>query len=156
VSEAEGGFVLGPGDGRRIDVGSFNVNVKAAREQTGGAFTLIETEEAVLGAGPPLHIHRDAAESFYVLAGEYLMHLDGRDYECPAGSFVYVPRGLPHTFKVTIPGSRKLNLYTPAAMEGYFDELANAIRGRVDEDGLTEIAERYDMEILGPPPEGYF
>jgi mannose-6-phosphate isomerase-like protein (cupin superfamily) len=155
VSEAEGGFVLGLGDGRRIDVGSFNVNVKAAREQTGGAFTLIETEEAVLGAGPPLHIHRDAAESFYVLAGEYLMHLDGRDYECPAGSFVYVPRGLPHTFKVTIPGSRKLNLYTPAAMEGYFDELASAIRGRVDEDGLTEIAEHYDMEILGPPPEGY-
>ncbi len=155
MTKTGGGFVLRPGEGHRIDLGSFGVTVKASREQTGGAFTLIETEEAFLGSGPPLHVHRDAAESFYVIEGEYLMHLDGRDFACPAGSFVYVPLGLPHTFKVTTPGSRKLNLYTPAAMEGYFDELGKAIRDGVAEDGLSEIAERYDMEILGPPPEGY-
>jgi mannose-6-phosphate isomerase-like protein (cupin superfamily) len=155
MSEAGAGFVLRPGEGRRIDLGSFGVTVKASREETGGAFTLIETEEAVLGAGPPLHVHRDAAESFYVLEGEYLMHLDGRDFACPAGSFVYVPLGLPHTFKVTTPGSRKLNLYTPAAMEGYFEDLAEAIAAGLDEGGLTEIAGRYAMDVLGPPPEGY-
>ena len=83
------------------------------------------------------------------------MHLDGRDFACPADSFVYVPRGLPHTFKVTIPGSRKLNLYTPAAMEGYFEDLAEALTGGVDDDGLAEIGARYAMEVLGPPPEGY-
>lgn len=155
MSEAESGFVLFPGEGRVIDLGNFGVTVKASREQTDGSFTLIETSEATLGLGPPLHVHRDAAESFYVLEGEYLMHLDGRDFACPAGSFIFVPRGLPHTFKVTIPGSRKLNLYTPAAMEGYFDDLAAAIHMGVDEGGLSEIAERYEMEILGPPPAGY-
>jgi mannose-6-phosphate isomerase-like protein (cupin superfamily) len=155
MSEAGGGFVVRPGEGRTIDLGGFGVTVKAGREQTGGAFTLIETGEAVLGAGPPLHVHRDAAESFYVIEGEYLMHLDGRDFACPAGSFVHVPLGLPHTFKVTTPGSRKLNLYTPAAMEGYFDDLAEAIRNGIDEAGLSEIAERYAMGVLGPPPEGY-
>lgn len=155
MNKAGGAFVVGPGEGRRIDVGSFRVDVKAAREETGGAFTLIETAEAVLGAGPPLHVHRDAAESFYVIEGEYLMHLDGRDFACRAGSFIHVPRGMPHTFKVTTAGSRKLNLYTPAAMEGYFDDLARAIPGGVDEDALSEIAQRYEMEILGPPPEGY-
>jgi mannose-6-phosphate isomerase-like protein (cupin superfamily) len=155
MSDASGGFVIRPGEGRRIDLGSFGVKVKAGGEQTGGAFTLIETEEAVLGAGPPLHVHRDAAESFYVIEGEYLMHLDGRDFACPADSFVYVPRGLPHTFKVTIPGSRKLNLYTPAAMEGYFEDLAEALTGGVDEDGLADIGARYAMDVLGPPPEGY-
>lgn len=155
MSETESGFVVLPGEGRRVDLGGFGVRVKASREQTGGAFSLIETEEAVLGAGPPLHVHRDAAESFYVIEGEYLMHLDGRDFACPAGSFIYVPLGLPHTFKVTTPGSRKLNLYTPAAMEGYFDDLAEALKSGVDEDGLGEIAARYSMDVLGPPPEGY-
>lgn len=155
MSDADGGFVLGPGEGRFIDAGSFGVAVKASRVQTGGAFTLVATKETLAGGGPPLHVHRDAAESFYVIEGSYLMHLDGRDYECPADSFVYVPRGMPHTFKVTSPGSRKLNLYTPAAMEGYFDDLAAAIGEGLDEEGLSAIAERYDMEILGPPPEGY-
>lgn len=155
MSKADAGFVLGPGEGRTIDVGSFGVKVLAGGEQTGGAFALIETEESVAGGGPPLHVHRDAAESFYVVEGEYLMHLDGRDFACPAGSFIYVPRGLPHTFKVTTAGSRKLNLYTPAAMEGYFDDLAEALNRGVDEDGLGKIAARYAMDVLGPPPEGY-
>jgi hypothetical protein len=83
------------------------------------------------------------------------MHIDGRDYRCPAGSFIHIPRGTPHTFRSSVGGSRKLNLYTPSAMEGYFDELAAAIRRGVDDEELSEIAERYEMEVLGPAPEGY-
>ena len=52
-------------------------------------------------------------------------------------------------------GSRKLNLYTPAGMVGYFDELATAIPEGVHEAGLDAIAERYQMEVVGPVPEGY-
>ena len=52
--------------------------------------------------------------------------------------------------------SRKLNLYTPAAMIGYFDELADAARaGDGDPDALSQIALRYSMEVIGPVPEGY-
>jgi glyoxylate utilization-related uncharacterized protein len=105
--------------------------------------------------GPPLHVHRDCAESFYVIDGEYRFHLDGRDFVCPGGSFVYVPAGMTHTFSSLIGGSRKLNVYTPAAMVGYFDELATAIKSGVDEKALDAIAARYSMEIVGPIPEGY-
>ncbi len=52
--------------------------------------------------------------------------------------------------------SRKLNLYTPAAMVGYFDELADAAKMGVGDPGaLAEIAERYSLEVIGPVPEGY-
>jgi hypothetical protein len=52
--------------------------------------------------------------------------------------------------------SRKLNLYAPAAMVGYFDELGDAIKsGDLDEDALSSIAVKYSMEVLGPVPEGY-
>ena len=52
--------------------------------------------------------------------------------------------------------SRKLNLYTPAAMVGYFDDLSDAInKGTAGPDDLSEIANRYSMEVLGPVPEGY-
>jgi mannose-6-phosphate isomerase-like protein (cupin superfamily) len=149
-----GGLVLLPGKARAIDVGGFTVIVHADRAQTGSAFSLIETAEGAPG-GPPLHVHRDAAESFYVIEGEYLMHLDGRDFRCPAGSFVYVPSGMPHTFRSVAHPSRKLNLYTPAAMVGYFDDLAEAIATGVDEQDLTDIAARHAMDIVGPVPDGY-
>jgi hypothetical protein len=75
---------------------------------------------------------------------------------CPAGSFIYIPAGLRHGFRVGGVPSRKLNLYTPAGMVGYFDELsASMAAGGSDPARLDEIALRYDMEVTGPVPEGY-
>ncbi len=119
-------FVLQPGEGRPIDLGGFLMTVKATADSTDDAFTLLEATEPP-GFGPPMHIHRDAAEAFYV-----------------------------HGFRVGDVPSKKLNLYVPQAMVGYFDELAAAIAsGNVDDDRLGAIAERYGMEVLGPAPEGY-
>ena len=150
-----GGIVFLPGEGRRIDQAGFGVTVLADAAQTEGAFGLIETAEREVGAGPPLHIHRDCAESFIVLAGQYRMHLAGRDFACPAGSFVYVPKGMVHTFATAETGSRKLNLYTPAGMIGYFDELVEGIQRGISAEELDQIAERHAMEIVGPVPPGY-
>jgi mannose-6-phosphate isomerase-like protein (cupin superfamily) len=151
----EESFVLQPGEGRPIDLGGFRMVVKATRDETGGAFSLLEADEPA-GFGPPLHIHHDAAEAFYVLEGEYIIHLDEREFSCPAGSFIFIPAGTPHGFRVGTIASRKLNFYTPAAMVGYFDDLADATKkGDVDAEVLSEIARTYSMEVLGPVPEGY-
>lgn len=129
--------------------------VKASDAVTGGAFTLLEATEPP-HFGPPLHIHHDAAEAFYVLEGTYLFFLGGRETRCPAGSFVYIPAGIEHGFRVGDAPSRKLNLYVPAAMIGYFDEVADAARrGDMDDEHLGDIATRYGMEVTGPVPEGY-
>ena len=148
-------FVLRPGDGRVIDLGSFNMVVKASGDETNGAFSLLEASDPA-GFGPPLHIHRDAAEVFYVLEGEYIVVIEGRESSCPAGSFIFIPACLEHGFRVGGVASRKLNLYTPAAMVGYFDELAAATQaGRMDPDSLSRMALRYSMDVVGPVPEGY-
>jgi len=156
VSEsADGSRILRPGEGRAIDLGGFTMSVKATGDVTRGAFSLLEATEPA-GFGPPLHIHHDAAEAFYVLEGEYIIFLGDQEFACPAGSFIFIPAGVAHGFKVGKLASRKLNIYTPAAMVGYFDDLAAALKaGRMDEDSLSEIARRYSMEVLGPVPEGY-
>ena len=148
-------FVLGPGEGRPIDLGGFHMSVKASKEETDGAFSLLEAVEPP-DFGPPLHVHHDAAEAFYVLEGEYIIFVDGREFISPAGSFIFIPAGVPHGFRVGPAASRKLNLYTPAAMVGYFDDLSDAInKGTAGPDDLSKIANRYSMEVLGPVPEGY-
>jgi len=156
MSEAQlAAFVHGPGDGRTIDLGTFAMVVKADADDTGGAFSLLEAAEPA-GFGPPMHIHHNAAEAFYVLAGEYAIFLDGREILCPTGSFIYIPAGMRHGFRVGSVPSRKLNLYTPAAMVGYFDELSASIAAtESDEARLGEISLRYGMEVIGPVPEGY-
>lgn len=155
VGEAIGAYVLRPNEGRRIDLGGFGMTVKATDDHTRGAFTLLEAEEPA-GFGPPLHIHHNADEAFYVLDGEYRMFIEDREEVCPAGSFVFIPAGMRHGFRVGDRPSRKLNLYAPAAMLGYFDDLSAALAaGVADPDALAEIAMRYGMEVVGPVPEGY-
>jgi quercetin dioxygenase-like cupin family protein len=156
MSESAGkAFILRPGHGRSIDLGAFRMSVKATDDETGGAFSLLEADEPP-GFGPPFHIHHNAAEAFYVLQGEYVIFVEDDEFPCPAGSFIFIPAGIRHGFRVGTEPSRKLNLYAPAAMVGYFDELSAATsRGEVDAEALSEIAERYGMEVTGSVTKGY-
>lgn len=148
-------FILLPGQGRSIDLGNFSMLLKADEAQTAGTFSLLEAAEPP-DFGPPMHIHTNAAEAFYVLEGLYRIFTEGRETACPAGSFVFIPAGVRHGFRVGDRPGRKLNLYAPAAMVGYFDALSEAIRaGDADPGGLDVIARRFGMEVLGPVPEGY-
>jgi mannose-6-phosphate isomerase-like protein (cupin superfamily) len=91
--------------------------VLATAARTSGEFTLLQTQSDPAGFGPPLHVHRDAAEAFSVLECEYLMYVEDRQESCPPGTFVSVPRDTPHTFKVVSAGpGKRLNLFSPAAM----------------------------------------
>jgi mannose-6-phosphate isomerase-like protein (cupin superfamily) len=102
-------FVLHPGEGRDIDMGNFRMSLKASADDTMQAFSLLEAEEPA-NFGPPMHIHRDAVEAFYVLSGEYVIFIGDDEYVCPAGSFIYIPAGAPHGFRVGAVPSRKLNI----------------------------------------------
>ena len=148
-------LVLMPGEGRSIDLGNFGMSVKVAGAETGGVFTLLEATEPP-NFGPPMHIHHDCAEAFFVLEGEYLIYIEGEEHRCPPGSFILIPSGLRHGFRVGDVPSRKLNLYAPAGMVDYFYDLSKAMAsGDADPAKLDAIAQRHGMEVVGPVPEGY-
>jgi mannose-6-phosphate isomerase-like protein (cupin superfamily) len=149
-----GAVVLMPGEGRAIDLGTFVMSLKVAGDQTDERFSLLEAREPP-NFGPPMHIHHNCGEAFFVIEGEYLIFVEDQQFRCPAGSFIYVPQGLRHGFRVGMQSSRKLNLYAPAAMVGYFDEVSSIHDMRADEETLGQIALRAGMEVVGPVPEGY-
>jgi hypothetical protein len=85
------------------------------------------------------------------------MFVEGEPTRCPPGTFVYVPKGVPHTFTVlgTDQGT-KLNLFTPAAMVGFFEDLAAAEGAGVATPALLdEISRQHHMEVVGPVPDTY-
>ena len=150
-------FIVQPGGGRQLDLGQFEALVLADDRGTSGAFTVLQTQGEPPGFGPPLHVHRDAAEAFYVLQGTYRMYAGEHQELCGPGSFVYVPADVAHTFVVVSeqPG-KKLNLFSPAAMVGFFEDLAEAdANGTATHALLGEISERHHMGIVGPVPDTY-
>jgi mannose-6-phosphate isomerase-like protein (cupin superfamily) len=150
-------YVVQPDAGRLLGLGTFEAVVLATGPQTDQAFSLLKTQGEPPEFGPPMHVHHDAAEAFFVLEGEYLVFMEDREELCPPGTFVYVPKGVAHTFRVVSPGpGSKLNLFAPAAMVGFFEELADAeAAGGATPELVGDIAARHQMEVVGPVPTAY-
>jgi mannose-6-phosphate isomerase-like protein (cupin superfamily) len=152
MSFSGGGIILGPGEGKTINVPGIPITLKATKADTGGAYTL--TEEMVIGEGPPQHIHKVEDEAFYVLEGEVGIKIGEQIVQGVPGSFVLVPRGTVHTFwNVGITPAKVLSIISPAGFEQF---LAEAVGDEdVDEETFVAramaIAEKYNFEITGPP-----
>jgi len=133
------------------------VTVKAASESTGG-WALVEI--AAAGHAPPLHAHHGEDEAFYVLEGEMSIICGDRRFNAAAGSFVFIPRGVPHTFKVEQP-AKWLVLAPSGDFMNFVREMGEPARtrslpvleGPPDIEKLNRLAAKHDMEILGPPPQ---
>jgi quercetin dioxygenase-like cupin family protein len=132
---------------------------RANSRQTDGAFILFE-QTSQRGKTTPLHRHAED-ETFYVLEGELVVHIDGADYPGKPGSIIFVPRGAPHAFLVTSDLFRGLILFTPGseACEGWFRAAGDpALAHELPEPGPPDVArlqaaaQQYNVEILGPPP----
>ena len=147
--------VLGAGEGRRIPPGDDPfVTVKAERRHSGGTLTVYEATVGPRRAGPVAHVHRSWDEAFYVLAGEPTFLVGGAEHAAPAGSFVFVPRGVLHTFwNAGAEPARLLIVFTPSGIEDNFDELVPilAAGGEGMLAAVTALMERYDMIV--PPTD---
>ena len=133
--------------------------IKASSETTGGRVAVIE-HLAPQGMGSPLHVHRNEDEWFYVLEGELTFWVNGQIIRADAGSFVYGPRNVPHTFTVTASQARFLLVAEPAGLESFLRALSEpaktltlppaTVQPPPLEIMLAEAA-KYGIEILGPP-----
>ncbi|HEU4390343.1 MAG TPA: cupin domain-containing protein [Blastocatellia bacterium] len=147
MSFKHSGIVLGAGEGKTISVLGDSYTYKAAREETGGAYALIEG--TVVGDGPPPHIHTAEEEAFYVLEGAVNVLIGERTLTATAGAFVLVPRGTVHTFSKGGTSSAKiLVIISPAGFEKFFEEIA----GPPDLEKIVALAPKYNLEIVGPAP----
>lgn len=131
---------------------------KATGELTGERLAIIE-DQALRGEGTPLHRHTADDESFYVLEGELAIVLaDNAPLSAPAGTFVHVPGGVPHAFRVLSDTARYLIITTPhhgrfyEAMSRPATSRAMPQPGPMDMEKIEAACEAYGVEILGPPP----
>ncbi len=121
---------------------------------TDGAYSLLEVE--LVGDGPPQHIHKTEDEAFYVLEGEVKFLLGERISTAKAGTFVLIPRGMVHAFcRAGQEPAKILAIFSPSGVEQFFDEAVDL--DVTDTEAYVAkaeaLAEKYNMEIVGPPLE---
>ncbi|TFV81303.1 cupin domain-containing protein [Blastococcus sp. CT_GayMR20] len=152
-------FVAGPGEGRAIWHIDNLMTFKALTDDTGGRLAAWE-QLLPHRSSPPLHVHSDADEAWFVLDGTITFRVQEDEFSAEAGSFVWAPRGLAHTFRVDSPTARVLGLALPGGFDRFVlatGRPAEALTlppppdGPPDMGALAGAAREHGMEVLGPP-----
>jgi quercetin dioxygenase-like cupin family protein len=105
----------------------------------GGSFDIYEWS----GSGPDyLHVHNSDDEAWHVLDGILTFKFSDRTVEAPAGTTVFVPAGVPHSYYEAHGPTRYLIILTPRLRE-----LISALHAAPREEHNT-IMQRFDSEIL--------
>jgi mannose-6-phosphate isomerase-like protein (cupin superfamily) len=156
--QSHGTMALGAGEGHTIWFLRNRMTIKATAQSTAGAYGLIESWVAA-GFSPPLHVHHREDESFWVLEGEVTMRCGDRTLRAGPGSYLFLPRDVPHTFVVEgdVP-AHLLTLLTPGGGEGFFIEAGRPAEGHglppagpLDIEHLKRVSEKFGAAIVGPP-----
>ncbi|MFI6321292.1 cupin domain-containing protein [Nonomuraea sp. NPDC050556] len=128
-------------------------------EESGGALGVsVVTQPPGLAA--PLHVHTHEAEAFYLLEGTMSYRAAEETYALSAGSFIYLPAGIPHSFQITgdVP-VKFLGLCVPGGLMKLYDEVGipateHRLPGtdgqsmEVEIPRWNEVAPRYGLKVL--------
>jgi len=144
-------IVVEAGEGASVSLGGVGVDFKIPAGMTDGAFAIVE-HPLEPGRLIPPHIHYREDELSYVISGEIGVRIGDRDYVAGPGSYVFKPRGIPHTFWNAGPEpAHLLEVIWPAGFEQFFAELGELVATCPPEElpeRRAEIARAYDHHFV--------
>jgi mannose-6-phosphate isomerase-like protein (cupin superfamily) len=144
--------ILSPSEGEKFSVGELTITTRIVGSQTGGTFELYD-----LVLGPftiDYHVHETMDETLSVLEGEIEFVIAGEKYSRPAGSVVFIPRGVHHGFTNRGPArARVFAMFTPSGNQNdYFRQLEKLFSTpSLDKAALQALQKQYDQVLI---PEG--
>ena len=116
------------------------------------------------GTATPLHRHTREAEAMFLLEGRVTYRAGEEEVELSDGDFVYLPKALPHAFRIRgDKPARLLALTVPGGLMDLYDEVGvPAAEMRLPGGGRgrrcrrrsrrwNEVGPRYGLEVVGPP-----
>ena len=108
-------------------------------------------------ANTPVHVHSREDEVFLVLEGEGVFWVGDQRQQVSAGGVAFLPRGLPHAYRMTSDSFDVITLCTPAGIEGFFRAAGWDLsepkppEWEITPATLAAAAARAGQQIIGPP-----
>ena len=109
------------------------------------------------GEAPPYHKHTREDEVFMLIKGTALVWCDDQEMELSEGGIVYLPKDVPHGYRITSRKADLLMINTPAGIEGMFryagrdKSTPRTDAFEIPTERLTEASQQFGSVILGPP-----
>jgi mannose-6-phosphate isomerase-like protein (cupin superfamily) len=146
---SQGPRLIGPDDGKAIDLGALGVRFMAWTEETGGGFSLVEHPIPPKTLVAPLHRHSREDEYSFVLEGRMGALLGDDVVHAETGDFVFKPRDQWHTFWNAGDGPcRILEIICPGGFERFFEEMDPILASPdFDPAQMAELGARYGLEF---------
>ena len=146
-------YTFKPGDSEVRWMGDTSTQFLATGALTGGEFGLVE-ETAKRGVSVPLHRHDRDVESFYVLEGRITVYLGSQPAALAMpGTFVHIPGGVIHGFRIESDTARYLILTTPRHADFYRAITASSASVAIGGDVIKNACQEYGIAFVGPLPD---
>lgn len=137
-------------------VGSL-LRILADADTTGGSLAVFE-QRTRRGFSPPRHVHHGEDTALYVVDGTIAVVVGDERRTVTTGELVWLPRDVPHTFRVDSEEATLLELITPAGFEQFHVDTSDPAPSPnlppetpPDVARLAAAIAPYDAELLGPP-----
>ena len=151
------GFKVSAGEtrlGKHFKMKGVTLNVldlKISSKDTDGMLTVFEQNGQTPNGGPPMHIHPNQDEFFYVLEGEYLYQAGNDKYSMQAGDTIFLPRGVQHAFVQLSERGKLIVAYQPAGKMEEIFRITDSWASPPTNEEVVKAFEDCDMKVVGPP-----
>ncbi|MCD2421738.1 cupin domain-containing protein [Niabella pedocola] len=127
------------------------LDIKISGKDTDGRLAVFEQTSLTYKGGPPLHIHLNQDEWFYVLEGKYRFQVGDDLYDMHAGDTIFLPRQVPHAFIQLTEKASVIVSYCPAGrMEDFFAVTSQWAIAPTKE-AIAGVFADHEMKVVGPP-----
>ncbi|MFI0419150.1 cupin domain-containing protein [Spongiactinospora sp. 9N601] len=106
---------------------------------------------------PPFHMHTREDEVFLLIKGTALLWVGDEEMELSEGGIVYLPRNIPHGYRITSDRADLLMIATPGGIEGMFRQAGRDMSTprpdgfEISKEALAAAADAYGQIVVGPP-----
>jgi mannose-6-phosphate isomerase-like protein (cupin superfamily) len=136
---------------KSLKIGSAILDCKVSGKDTDGDLYIFESINNVKNEGPPLHLHPDLDETFYILEGKLKFKVGDEILYLGVGDSIFIPRNVPHTFTSNTQQASKMLVIVQSAksMEAFFEELSKV--EKITPEIAVKIYQKHNMVLLGAP-----
>ncbi|HDS07696.1 MAG TPA: cupin domain-containing protein [Bacteroides sp.] len=126
------------------------LDIKISGKDTENALAVFEQTGLTPKGGPPLHIHSNQDEWFYVIDGEYLFQVGEDTYPMKSGDTIFLPRKVPHAFIQLTETGKMIVSYLPAGKMEEFFAVTDKWISPPSKEEISKVFADHDMQVVGP------
>ncbi len=127
------------------------LDIKISGKDTESDLAVFEQTGLTPKGGPPLHIHQNQDEWFYIIEGEYLFQVGDDKYQMKSGDTIFLPRKVKHAFIQLTETGKMIVSYLPAGKMEEFFAVTDKWVSPPSKDEISRVFAEHDMQVVGPP-----